>query len=229
MEIISDKIIPELQCLIDAEYKKIESEFNHPNRRIHHTNIYHKDWNNNPSIKLLSILQDTYKIDINKIISMGFISGQPGCMDQHFHIDYDGVTETYFIPLCEITEKNGTEYLKFNNPETNIKLFETIRHISDKYIKKEPIIECFDTLEIEHSNYNFEILKGQAYCLVHMPNYILHRGRCNRENYIKVMFQIVLAAVDGANISSRVNFYDSELDEDQTIVERLLKSRSLNE
>lgn len=231
MERVSNLVVKELRDLIDNEYQKIEKDFNIQNKRIHHTNIYHKDWTKNSieSSSIKNVLNYLYNIETKKIISMGFISGQPGCMEQHFHVDYDGITSTYFIPLCDLTDRNGTEYLEFQSPSRNMELFEKIKEISDKYIKREQIIESFDKIGVDSSEYNFKIANSSAYSLLYLPNYVLHRGSRNNENYNKTMFQIVLQAIPDANISSKIYFTDSELDEDNNIIERLLESRSINE
>jgi hypothetical protein len=51
------------------------------------------------------------------------------CNNQHFHIDYNGKTDTYFIPLFDLNATNGTEYVKFNNIKLNLHYFEDLKKL----------------------------------------------------------------------------------------------------
>ena len=198
------QINSELKKIIDESYNKIKDEFNTGNSRINHLNIYHKDWIHNSHNDIINILYKIYNIDPKSIISFGWINGQVNCQDQHFHIDYNGNTHTYFIPIVELNNKNGTEYVKFNNKQFNIDLIDKLKIMSDKYITQQQIITHFTELEINQESYKFCILNTPAYSMVLMPNYIYHRGKKNETLINKIMFQIVIGTYDGANISSNV-------------------------
>ena len=58
----------------------------------------------------------------------------PNCDNQLFHIDYEGNVETFFIPLVDLTDDYGNEYLKFKNLKDNAKYFDTLSSINYQYI-----------------------------------------------------------------------------------------------
>ncbi len=229
MEVITPQINTKLKNLIDQSYDSIKCEFNMTNSRINHMNIYHKDWSNNHCENMINLLHDIYHIKPTSIISLGWIRGSVDCLDQHFHIDYQGHTHTYFIPIVELNDLNGTEYVKFSTPQLNLKLMNNLLEMSDKYIMRDQIIDHLSRIDIDRSLYDFYILNSQSYSMVWMPNYVYHRGRKNATSIDKIMFQIVIGSYEGANISSNIKFDDSELDEELDIVNKLIKSRSLNE
>jgi hypothetical protein len=229
MELITTQINFELKILIDQSYESVKHEFNMTNNRISHINIYHKDWSNNYCENIINLLYSIYNINPQNIISLGWINGQVNCLDQHFHIDYQGQTHTYFIPIVELNDFNGTEYIKFTDTNFNIQLIDTLIDMSDKYICQEQIQNDFESLKICQTQYEFKILNSPAYSMVWMPNYVLHRGRKNQTQINKIMFQIVIGTSKEANISSNIKFDDSELDEEPNIVGKLITSRLQNQ
>ena len=228
MELITKSINIDLKFFIKKSFNSVKKIINKQNKRINHINIYHKDWKNNHCENIIKLLYYNYNIDKKTIISLGFINAQVECYNQHFHIDYNGTTETYFIPLVDLNDKNGTEYVEFNNLEQNINLFTELLEMSDKYISREQINNHFFDLGINKNDYKFKILNTPKYSMVKMPNFIYHRGKRNECNYNRTMFQIVIAKSDNINISSKIKVNDSELDEDDIIINKLLHSRLNN-
>lgn len=229
MEIITQKVHPLLQEYILKAYSKIESTLNQTNDRTHHLNIYHQAWANPFKDKIckdiLNILDKEYSIKKGDVLSFGFISGQPDCKEQHFHIDYDGVTETYFIPLCELNDKNGTEYLQFNSSVQNISLFSKLKKIGNRFSSREGVSGYLTSLGVKNDDYKFKIANSQPFTMIYLPNYVLHRGTSNKSGFNKVMFQILISVVPGGKIPEGVLYEDSELDEEESIVSKLLESR----
>ena len=231
MEIITNNIPIELETLIQNEYSKYQIELYNDatNKRINHLNIYHKDWINNHCDNMINLLTKYYNINPELIISLGFITSHVNCHNQHFHIDYLGTTQTYFIPLVALTNQNGTEYLEFKDTNQNINLFNELVDISDKYIEREQIHNHFEHININKSDYDFKILNANKYSMVKMPYYLLHRGKQNETSSSRTMFQIVIKNVNITNInvkiSTDVKINDSELDEEQHIIDKLLNSR----
>ena len=139
MKLITTKIDSNLKKFIKDKYISIEKIILEENKRINHVNIYHNKWSskdNETCADIINILKKNYSINTDNLISMGFITSQINCYDQHFHIDYNGTTETYFIPLVDLTDKNGTEYLEFNNSQDNLELFDNLIDITDKFINR---------------------------------------------------------------------------------------------
>jgi hypothetical protein len=159
---------------------------------------------------------------------MGFICSQVNSHNQHFHIDYNGNTETFFIPLIDLDNNNGTEYIEFINKDFNINIFNELLTITDEFINREQIINYFDKLNILHSNYQFKFLNGKKGCMVKMPYYVFHRGQSNKGTQDRIMFQIIIAKNENANVSLSLTINDSELDEDEKTINKLLQNRIIN-
>jgi hypothetical protein len=229
MELITDKIGEKLEELIQNAFESIKDLLIVENKRINHINIYHKNWTRNLHESMILELGDNYNIDTKKIISMGFICSQINSHNQHFHIDYNGDTETYFIPMIDLDDKNGTEYVEFINKEYNIDLFTELLDITNLYIDKEQIISHFEKKNILPENYKFKFLNGEKGCMVKMPYYLFHRGQSNKGTQSRVMFQIIVDRTDKAKICTGVVIEDSELDEETHIINKLLNSRKMND
>jgi hypothetical protein len=232
MKLITTKINSNLKKLIKEKYKSIEKIILEENKRINHVNIYHNKWSckdNETCTDIINILKKNYSINTNNLISMGFITAQINCYDQHFHIDYNGTTETYFIPLVDLTDKNGTEYLEFIDSQDNLILFDTLIEITDKFNNRSQLENYLDSINISKNNYKIKILNGNKWCMVHMPNYLFHRGQSNKSDKNRTMFQIILAVRPNSQVSENVKINDSELDEENGIITKLIESRSKNE
>jgi hypothetical protein len=65
--------------------------------------------------------------------------------------------------------------------------------------------------------------------MVKMPYYLFHRGQSNKGTMDRIMFQIIISTSNAVNISNKVKIIDSELDEEQHIIDKLLNSRDINE
>ena len=83
-----------------------------------------------------------FRLDSEKydLFYFGFIQSLPKCDNQLFHIDYFDKTITYFIPMIELTDLNGTEYVEFNNYSNSL------LDISNKYLYKKDIINYLSNI-----------------------------------------------------------------------------------
>jgi len=228
MELITNKISLDLKKLIKLEFHKNFNLITEKNSRINHVNIFHKDWGctSQSSGKIISILQNDYSIDPNCIVSLGFINSQINSYNQHFHIDYEGKTETYFIPLIDLTDVNGTEYVEFINREYNINILEELVEITDKFINRDQITKYFNSKNI--TSYKFKYLNGAKLSMVKMPYYLFHRGQSNQGTKDRTMFQIIISKTSNCVVSPEIKVMDSELDENNFQVQKLLTSRKLH-
>ena len=229
MELITNEISLDLKKCIKSSFDTVKNLITEVNKRINHVNIYHKDWGYSSCDDIIKILQTDYSIDPNNIISLGFINSQINSYNQHFHIDYNGITETYFIPLIDLDYNNGTEYVEFISKEYNINILDELIEITDKYINKNQIIDYFNNKSISNSNYEFKILNTKSWSMVKMPYYLFHRGQSNKGTIDRTMFQIIISKSKNIHISKKVKIIDSELDEEQIIINKLLNSRINNE
>ena len=127
------------EILID-ELKKIVLEYNNfleiKNNNINYINLYQKNLQLNKHNYLLEMIQTIEPIkkslENNTILYYGFIISQPNNKNQYFHIDYMGKTITYFIPLVDLNDKNGTEYLFFYDNNNYNKYFNLFIKITKK-------------------------------------------------------------------------------------------------
>ncbi len=132
-------------------------------------------------------------LEETNILYYGFIISQPGNETQHFHIDYRGKTLTYFIPLCDLTDKNGTEFLYFYDESNYTKYFDLFNEITHKFIEKDELIEFLLTKNLKYKiDYEFRIANCEKNTLIKMPHYVFHRGKTNETDKVRIMFQLTL-------------------------------------
>ena len=227
MEVIYQKIDPQFKKFIKKKYLKIKNLLDIEQKKINYINTYHHLWNYNDSDEFIKHIKNQYLLDTNKLLSFGFISSPINCDNQFFHIDYDGNTNTYFIPLIDIDETNGTEFLEFNDKYYNIDILDQLKKINNKYISKNDIIDELNKLEITPNNYNFKYLNCNKWSLAYLPYYCLHRGRKNNGITNRVMFQMVFYKdnICKYNIPEEIYYKDAELDEYK---EKILENRKKN-
>jgi len=206
---LSNKFIQEIKSIYYLKKELLSS-----NNIINYINVYHKKWKNKKQTdnKLKKYIDEELKCP--NIISFGYINAPPNCKKQKFHIDYGGYTNTYFIPLVELNDYNGTEYVNFFNEENNIKFQKKLLNISNKYLYKKDIIRELRLLGLIYKkDYNFKYINAEPFSILLMKNYIFHRGRKNQLNSNRIMFQIVCGIDKNVNITDEVKIKNSELDE----------------
>jgi len=228
MKLITNKINENLKQQIKLKFKTVENLIKENNNRINHINIFHRDWKTNDCQNLINIIKNDYNINTEKLISLGFITSQKNCHDQHFHIDYNGTTETYFIPLIDLTDCNGTEYVEFKNDDFNLEILDKLISINDTFILRNELEQELKKMGINKETYEIKILNSNKWGMVYMPNYLFHRGQSNKGGIDRTMFQIVLEVKPNAIVSNQIKINDSELDEENDVITKLLQSRSLH-
>ena len=121
---VSNVLINELESL------KLNnlSHFNSGNALINHKLLYCNKWSENKYEYLVELLKQQcpyLKETFEKytLLQINFINAPPDCNDQLFHIDYLGDSISFFIPLVELSDLNGTQYLFFYNNENYMKYF----------------------------------------------------------------------------------------------------------
>jgi hypothetical protein len=228
MELITPRINKNLKNFIKEQFLLIKELIKEENKRINHINIYHRDWQNNNCDEIIKILKNEYSINTDNIISLGFITSQVNCFDQYFHIDYNGTTETYFIPLIDLNDYNGTEYVKFNDTNFNINIIDKLINITNNFDNIKELEEEFIRMNIHNSDYKFCFLNAQKWSMILMPYYLFHRGQSNKGTKDRTLFQIVVAINSNAVVSNQIKINDSELDEDISLINKLVNNRSLH-
>lgn len=217
MEVIDKKIDYELKKYIKENYVKVENILKKHNNKINYVNIYHRSWNINNCEKIIDNLKNKYSFDTSKLISLGFISAPVNCDNQFFHIDYKGNTNTYFIPLIDLNNNNGTEYIEFDNKFYNINLLDKLNIISNIYLSQDDVVNHLSKIDVNPNTYKFKFLNCEKWCMVKLPYYCLHRGRTNNGFCDRIMFQIVFYKDDALNYNIPNEHYydDAELDDEK--------------
>ena len=228
MELITHKIHKKLKKLIKYNFSIIKNDIEIENKRINHINIYHRDWQNNNCDEIIEILKNEYSIDVNNLVSLAFITSQVNCFDQHFHIDYEGKVKTYFIPLIDLDDNNGTEFVKFNDVDLNKNIVNELVNITNNFITRKDVENEFTKMNITRNDYEFCYLNSPKWSFVLMPSYLFHRGQSNKGTKNRTLFQITVANVDtNPVVSNEVKIDDSELDngEDISLISKLIINR----
>ena len=199
------------------------------NTRIGYINLYHKKGPiSNEDIETPIIIEEIRNVikaclgseNLN-IISFGFIYSNPGCDTQRWHIDYGGDTDTFFIPMCDIDETNGTEFLDYADAET---IKPELLTVSNRFLHNTDLHRYLSLILGIHE-YSLRVLAAPAMSLVKMPSHVLHRGRTNASGRQRVMFQIVTSNAPDLDILREHSVKDAELDEPAE-VKKIMEARS---
>jgi hypothetical protein len=165
----------------------------------------------------------------NTLLQINFINAPPDCNDQLFHIDYMGDSISFFIPMVELSDLNGTEYLFFYNKENYLKYFPLMLEMSDKYFTRPEAKEYMESKNfICGVDYEFRCANSDPYALIEMPNYVYHRGQKNKTNHNRIMLNILLSINNEYEYPTDEVITDSEVDEAQRF-DYILKKRKMQE
>jgi len=199
-------LLPKLEDLYST-YKSILFDL----KRIGYINLYHKHSELTIDYSFIKNISLEINECISEILTIGIICAPPDCPEQPFHIDYDGKTSTYFIPLTDIDDDNGTEYADISRL-TNADIFELHNRI------------IYDRNELKLKTF---IVNAPKYSLIKMDTMLLHRGQSNKKSKHRCMFQIVVCKIPDFIITSDVLIPDAELDENNDRTMKLLNSRTI--
>ena len=159
---------------------------------------------------------------------MNFICAPPDCTDQLFHIDYLGDIISIFIPLVDLSDLNGTEYLNFYDCNNYIVYFDLMLEMSDKYFTKDEAKDYLTTKGlIFEKDYCFKCANGPAYSILEMPYYVYHRGQKNKTDCDRVMLNVLLSRQNKYDYPIDEVIEDSEVDEKQRL-NTILEKREAN-
>jgi hypothetical protein len=226
MSVLLDYIGNDMKELIINIFNthKDELDMIRQSNRIGYINIFHNKWVvNNETLNLLEKVSRFINIDMNKILTMNFLISKPNCKNQHYHIDYEGKTETYFIPLCELNNLNGTEIVEFHTEPPNL-YFNKLLELSNTCYHTSELIEQFNNNNIIPSSYTIKYVNSNAFSLIKIPYHLMHRGRTNETSMDRTMFSVVIARED-YKITADKFVPDAELDEHMDIKNNILKNR----
>jgi len=225
---ISEKLKNELVKLKDENLP----HFNSGNKLINHKLLYCNKWAVNKYEYLVELLKSESPylkktFENNTLLQINFINAPPDCNDQLFHIDYLGDSISFFIPMVELSDLNGTEYLFFYDNENYMKYFPLMLEMSDKYFTKPEAREFMDSKDfIYGKDYEFRCANSDPYALIEMPNYVYHRGQKNKTNHNRIMLNILLSINNKYEYPTDEVINDSEIDEEQRF-DYILKKRMM--
>jgi hypothetical protein len=141
------------------------------------------------------VTKKAYGDDAGQVLLAGFLEASPGCSPQLWHVDYDGNTETLFVPLVPLTAKNGTEYVQWESVERAIQML----------AKYGPQIEAATLTDFSRLNpaeaYEIRRAVAEPFTILRMPYYLFHRGVRNEEAYARRVFFVTVAARAGFELT----------------------------
>jgi len=173
--------------------------------------------------KLITLLKQNYKLkfmfDKYNLVNITIMHAPINSKPQFFHLDYNGTATSYFIPLTNLTELNGTEYIEFKNPYENIKFFDLFLEINNEVLSKNDIILKLKDNNLHNNvDYEFKILCCDAFSLVELPHYIFHRAQSNKTRFKKYIVAIEFSINENSfTYTPYKNYTDQELDEGPTV------------
>jgi hypothetical protein len=227
---VSEKLKNELEKLKDLHL----SHFNSGNALINHKLLYCNKWKENKYEYLVNLLKSESPylkntFENNTLLQINFINAPPDCNDQLFHIDYMGDSISFFIPMVELSDLNGTEYLFFYDKENYMKNFPLMLEMSDKYFTRPEAKEYMESKNFIYGvDYEFRCANSDPYALIEMPNYVYHRGQKNKTNHNRIMLNILLSINNEYEYPTDEVITDSEIDEAQRF-DYILKKRMMQE
>ena len=230
MNVVKKQISANLRIELETILQAHLNHFTNPSKLINHKLLYCNKWTENKYAYLIPLLyaecvELKQDIDNYTLLQVNIINAPPDCVDQLFHIDYLGDSISYFIPFVELTDLNGTAYLKFINPHNNLVYYNDLLKMSALYLTQPEIIEYLSNLDLqEGKDYEFKAANSDAFALLRMPNYVYHRGQKNRSGKNRLMMNILFSINNAYDYPIQEIIEDSETDEFQREAE-ILKRR----
>ena len=230
MNIIKPQISENLQLELTTILQTHLNHFTTPSKLINHKLLYCNKWNENKYAYLIPLLYAEcvdLKEDIDNytLLQINIINAPPDCVDQLFHIDYLGDSISYFSPFVELTDLNGTAYLKFLDPHNNLVYYHELLKMSALYLTQPEIIVHLTKLNLRLGiDYEFAAAHSAAFGLLRMPNYVYHRGQKNRTQKDRLMLNILFSIKGEYDYPIDEIIADSEIDEFQR-AEEIIKKR----
>lgn len=226
MNVVQTFISSNLRCVLDDIHNSMKKHFETNKTLINHKLFWCNKWSKEKNAKynfVVEMLRNECEhirnnFEKNTLLQLNLICAPPDCVDQVFHIDYLGDSISYFIPLVDLSDLNGTEYLYFYNSENYMKCFDLMLEMSEKYFNKDEAIEYMQEKGFVYGiDFCFKCANSPAYSIVEMPYYVYHRGQKNKTNKNRVMLNILLSRNNGYKYPIDEVIMDSELDEEQRV------------
>ena len=237
MNVIQPYISNTLKQTLNDIYQSIAPHFETNTNLINHKLFYCNKWDafRNKHTYLLDMLRnecDRLRVlmEENTLLQINYICAPPDCTDQLFHIDYLGDSISIFIPLVDLSDLNGTEYLYFYDEKNYLNFFYLMLEMSDKYFTKCEAIDYMTSKGfIYEKDFCFKCANSPAYSIIEMPYYVYHRGQKNKTNHKRIMLNILFSRNNAYDYPIDEVIEDSEVDEKQRYDIILEKRKDKNE
>lgn len=219
MNIVKKQISANLRTELERILETNLNHFTSRSKLINHKLLYCNKWTENKYAYLIPLLyaeceELKHDIDNYTLLQVNIINAPPDCVDQLFHIDYLGDSISYFIPFVELTDLNGTAYLKFLDLHNNLVYYNDLLKMSALYLTQPEIIAYLSNLNLhEHVDYEFAAANSDEFALLRMPNYVYHRGQKNRSGKDRMMVNILFSINNAYDYPIQEIIEDSEIDE----------------
>jgi len=144
------------------------------------------------------IISSAYgKFGNRKILSVGFMESAVASQStQGWHYDYHGKTENIFVPMCDLTNKNGTPFVEFPSPAIQMKFFE-------ENFKRINIAQSFQLPANLPKPFEVRRMTSRPFEINRMLNVALHSGANNEENFRRFIFYICSTHLPGFDLEKR--------------------------
>ena len=237
MNVIQPYISDTLKNTLIDIFQSIAPHFESNTNLINHKLFYCNKWEDtrNKHTYLLDMLRnecDRLRVlmEENTLLQINYICAPPDCTDQLFHIDYLGDSISIFIPLVDLSDLNGTEYLYFYDIKELFEcFFDLMLEMSDNYFTKNKAIEYMISKGfIYEKDFCFKCANACAYSIIEMPYYVYHRGQKNKTNHNRIMLNILFSRNNAYDYPIDEVIEDSEVDEQQRYT-TILEKRKENE
>ena len=233
IEKTKNNAIPLLEVIDDSSFKSLMERCRsevighqiEPKDKIGYYNIFHTAWDVDENRRYQSLVtqilnkinqhEDKHPLELEDVLYAGFIYSYPNNDCQSFHYDYGNTTETYFIPLIDLSHQNGTEILYFYDSMHYKKYFDVLQTINNQCKSSDDVIHVLTHHNIHPSTYTFIVYSAQAFSLYKLPRYVFHRGKTNETESVRVMFQLVTMneRTYAPYVATNVFQMDAELDD----------------
>ncbi len=131
------------------------------------------------------------RLAVCDVRNAGFVYAPPNNERQTFHYDFGNTTDTYFLPLVEISDLNGTELLHFHDAAHYETYFPILDAINNRYTSADDVRAHLARHGVPSSAYAFVVFSAAAYTLYKMPRFAFHRGKTNETGSARVLFFLV--------------------------------------
>lgn len=199
---------------IIEEIKKIELKYHvkcfEYNNNTFYRNIWVDSWEEEIPNEFGIILNYMREKNIthcdDRLISIGIIESFPDCDDQPFHFDYLNNTMTVFIPLVDLDNDNGTEYIQMlnGNYDDVVDILMPLNYTTDSY----------DTLkhQLDFGGHAVKRVNSSKYNFVKLNKSVFHRGVKNMKPHNKKMIQFLFSNNPDYVFSFRDRFYSNAIE-----------------